>query len=103
MEKSMKKEAYKCRKCGITIGGHNKFLHDGMCDECFFETYFLEEIEIFEINSKKLPELCKQREQENNIFYHYLKSDKLNQRRFSNIVKEVTKKLIVQYAEIVVR
>lgn len=89
----MTNETYVCKKCGITIGGHNQFLHDGMCDECFFETYFPEEIEIFEINTKKLPALCKQREQENSYFYHYLKSDKLNHRRFANIVKEVTKKI----------
>ena len=51
----MTNETYVCKKCGITIGGHNQFLHDGMCDECFFETYFPEEIEIFEINTKKVP------------------------------------------------
>lgn len=92
-KKSMKNEKYVCKKCGITIGGHNQFLHDGMCDECFFETYFPEEVEIFESDAKKLPMLCEQKEQENICFYKYLKSDELNQRRFSNIVKEVTKKI----------
>ncbi len=32
-----------CKKCGAEIGGHNRFLHDRMCDDCFFEEYFPEE------------------------------------------------------------
>ncbi len=34
---------FNCRECGTKIGGHNKYCHDGMCDDCFFETYFPEE------------------------------------------------------------
>ena len=34
---------FKCSKCGINIGAHNEYCHDGMCDDCFFETYFPEE------------------------------------------------------------
>lgn len=89
----MANKTYLCKKCGITIGGHNQFLHAGMCDECFFETYFPEEIEIFETDATNLPHICEQREMENNIFINYLKSDKLNRRRFANIVKEVAKKI----------
>ncbi len=86
-------KTYFCKKCGIPIGGHNQLLHAGMCDECFFETYFPEEIEIFETDATKLPYLCEQRELENNIFINYLKADKLNKRRFASIVKEVAKKI----------
>jgi hypothetical protein len=89
----MKNKIYHCDKCGRIIGGHNQFLHNGMCDDCFFETYFPEEVEIFEKDAVNLVKRCEQREIENTIFLHYLKSDKLNKRRFNNIVKEVEKKI----------
>lgn len=31
---------YNCKKCEKKIGLHNKDWHNGMCDECFNETYF---------------------------------------------------------------
>lgn len=34
---------FKCRKCKIPIDGHNQHLHDGMCNKCFFKTYFPKE------------------------------------------------------------
>jgi|GEM_PF-2398321 len=36
-------QSFFCKKCKTEIGGHNQFLHDGMCDDCFFEEYFPEE------------------------------------------------------------
>jgi len=39
---------FNCTKCGVVIGEHNQYLHDGMCDDCFFDAYFLVEVEIFE-------------------------------------------------------
>ena len=39
----MKQEQLSCKKCGIRIGEHNKYLHDGMCDECFFREHFPKE------------------------------------------------------------
>ena len=44
----MKEESWNCRKCGITIGGHNQYLHDGMCDDCFFREYFPEDQAAYE-------------------------------------------------------
>jgi|GEM_PF-2527794 len=38
-----KKEKFYCKKCRKKIGGHNQYLHDGMCDDCFFGIYFPEE------------------------------------------------------------
>ena len=38
----MTEEKFTCRKCGKQIDGHNKYLHDGMCDDCFFKEYFPE-------------------------------------------------------------
>lgn len=38
--KSITEESFFCKRCKTEIGGHNKFLHDGMCDDCFFEDYF---------------------------------------------------------------
>jgi len=34
---------YNCKKCNKKISAHNKDWHDGMCDDCFNETYFREE------------------------------------------------------------
>jgi|GEM_PF-5611885 len=31
---------FKCRRCDRNIEGHNQYLHDSMCDDCFFEEYF---------------------------------------------------------------
>lgn len=39
----MPDKTFTCTKCAAAIGGHNRFLHDGMCDDCFFESYFPEE------------------------------------------------------------
>ena len=41
----MKEELFNCKKCRIQIGGHNQYLHDGMCDDCYFKEYFPEENE----------------------------------------------------------
>lgn len=30
---------FKCKKCGKAIGKHNLYWHEGMCNECFFDTY----------------------------------------------------------------
>ncbi|MBM3309621.1 MAG: hypothetical protein FJY77_05135 [Candidatus Altiarchaeales archaeon] len=39
----MAERTFKCRRCRIPIDGHNYYLHDGMCDKCFFKKYFPEE------------------------------------------------------------
>ena len=44
----MEKEVWNCKKCDIIIGGHNQYLHDGMCDTCFFRTYFPEDQKAYE-------------------------------------------------------
>ena len=31
---------WSCKQCKVKIGGHNKYLHDGMCDDCFNKLYF---------------------------------------------------------------
>jgi hypothetical protein len=38
----MSDENWHCKKCSITIGGHNFYCHDGMCDDCFNREYFPE-------------------------------------------------------------
>ena len=30
---------YNCKKCNKKISSHNKDWHNGMCDDCFDETY----------------------------------------------------------------
>jgi Fe-S-cluster containining protein len=89
----MKKEMFTCKRCGIPIGGHNQYLHDGMCDECFFEVYFPEDAQIFETDIRLLPQMCRNDRKENMQFRDFLKSDKLDQKRFDIIVKEVTEKI----------
>lgn len=52
--------SFACKKCGTMIGGHNQFLHDGMCDDCFFESYFPEEKpeqQILKTAQKRLKEI----------------------------------------------
>ncbi len=44
----MKEESWNCRKCNIEIGGHNQYLHDGMCDDCYFREYFPEDQAAYE-------------------------------------------------------
>lgn len=90
---SVNRETYSCGKCGRPIGDHNKFLHAGMCDECFFETYFPDEIEIFEKDAGNLAKRCAENEIENTFFLRYVKSDKLNVKRFNHIVNQVEKKI----------
>lgn len=34
---------FNCKKCNAKIGKHNLYWHEGMCNECFFDTYFPEE------------------------------------------------------------
>lgn len=41
----MEEEKFNCRKCGKEIDAHNQYLHDGMCNDCFFDTYFPEDEE----------------------------------------------------------
>jgi len=87
------KEKFTCRHCGIPIGEHNQYLHDGMCDECFFDVYFPEDAQIHELDIQRLPQICKMEKKENMRFKDFLKSDRLDQKEFSTIVKEVTEKI----------
>jgi Fe-S-cluster containining protein len=89
----MKKEIFTCKRCGIPIGGHNQYLHDGMCDDCFFEIYFPEDAQIFETDVQRLPHICRNNRNENMQFRDFLKSDMKDQKRFATIVKEVTEKI----------
>ena len=90
-----KEEKFKCDKCGIEIGGHNEYLHDGMCDDCFFDKYFPEEAQVFETDTGKIKRHCRGSpvRRENQKFNEFLKSDKLDQERFQKIVKEITGKI----------
>ena len=38
-EKLDEKKEYNCKKCNKSIGKHNLYWHEGMCNDCFFETY----------------------------------------------------------------
>ena len=49
-----RKKRYTCKQCGILIGEHNQYLHDGMYDKCFFDVYFPEDTQIYEKDVKKL-------------------------------------------------
>lgn len=89
----MKKERFTCKECGKTIGGHNQYLHDGMCDECFFDLYFPEDAQIYEKDVGKLLQICRKSEKKNMRFKNFLKSGDLDQKRFDIIVKEITEKI----------
>ncbi len=53
---TIREEKFQCRKCNLPIGGHNQYLHDGMCDDCFFEMYFPEEALIVETDLEQKDE-----------------------------------------------
>ena len=90
-----KEEKFNCNKCGIEIGGHNKYLHDGMCDDCFFDEYFPEEAQVFETDVERIKTHCRSKsiQRENKKFWEFLKSDEIDHERFQKIVKEVTGKI----------
>ncbi len=50
----MEEEKFQCRKCNIPIREHNQYLHDGMCDDCFFEIYFPEEAQVVETDLEQM-------------------------------------------------
>jgi len=88
-------EKFNCRNCGTEIGGHNKHLHDGMRDDCFFERYFPESSQVFETDIEKMKAHCRSKpiQKENQRFWEFLRSDELDQERFQKIVKEITEKI----------
>ena len=55
----MRKERFNCKKCQTVINGHNLYLHDGMCDDCFFEVYFPEEVQVFATDVNELSRICR--------------------------------------------
>ena len=84
---------FTCKRCGIPIGEHNQYLHEGMCDECFFDVYFPEDAQIFETDVRIFPQMCRRDKKENTQFRDFLKSGELDQKRFDTIVEEVTEKI----------
>lgn len=84
---------FNCKRCGIPIGEHNQYLHEGMCDEYFFDVYFPEDAQIFETDVRRFPQMCRRNRKENLQFRNFLKSGELDQKRFDTIVKEVTEKI----------
>ena len=88
-------EKYNCSKCGVEIGGHNKYLHEGMCNNCFFDEYFPEDAQVFETDIEKMKIHCRSNpiRKEDQKFWEFLKSDELDQKRFQKIVKEIMKKI----------
>ena len=87
----MEKEQFWCRNCKISIGGHNKYLHDGMCDNCFFDVYFPEEAQIVETDSEKMRVHCRSNpvKKENLNFKAFLRSKEIDQERIGKIVNEI--------------
>ena len=89
----MIKEKFTCRRCGNLIGEHNQYLHDGMCNECFFELYFPEDAQIYELDIQKFSQISQIEKKENMSFKDFIKSGELDQKEFATIVKEVTEKI----------
>lgn len=80
---------HNCRKCGIAIGNHNKYLHDGMCGDCFFSTYAPEERPPLVTDEKTMMETCKANEEENIRFMKLAKSGSFKQEEFDRIVSKI--------------
>jgi|SRR3989338_2519253 len=91
----MEEEKFWCRKCNLSIGGHNQYLHDGMCDDCFFEIYFPEEAHVVETGIGQIEQHCKSKpiQRDNNNFKKFVLEGKFDQERFAKIIKEIKNKL----------
>ena len=92
---TIREEQFQCRKCNLSIGGHNQYLHDGMCDDCFFEMYFPEEAQIIETDLEQIGRHCRSRpvQRENSNFKKFVLESKFDQERFAKITKEIKNKL----------
>ena len=92
---TIREEQFQCRKCNIAIGGHNQYLHEGMCDDCFFELYFPEEAQIIETDLEQIGRHCRSKpvQRENSNFKRFVLEGKFDQERFANITKEIMSKL----------
>src|SRR3989338_1654600 len=90
-----KEEKFKCGKCGIEIGGHNQYCHDGMCDDCYFEEYFPEDAQVFEADIEKIKIHCRMGaiKKENQKFKEFLQSADFDQERVIKIIKEIEDKI----------
>ncbi len=87
------KEIFNCKKCGNVIGSHNQYLHEGMCDNCYFNEYFPDDAQIFETNINKIKKGCKRNKKNNLRFYNFIKNKGINQEEFTKILNEVTEKI----------
>lgn len=92
---AMKEEQFQCRKCNISIGGHNQYLHDRMCDDCFFDVYFLEEAQVVETDLERIGRHCRSKpvQRENSNFKRFVLESEFDQERFAKITKEIRNKL----------
>lgn len=92
----MQDEIFHCKKCTKQIGGHNQYLHDGMCDDCFFEVYFPEDAQVVETDLEMMKRHCNSKpiQRENNTFKEFVKSsDEFSTERLMKIVQEIKDKI----------
>lgn len=91
----MKEEQFQCRKCNVSTRGHNRYLHDGMCDDCFFEVYFPEEARVVETDLEQIGQHCRSKpvQRENSNFKRFVLESEFDQERFAKITKEIKSKL----------
>lgn len=87
----MKQEIFNCTKCGTLIGGHNQYLHDGMCDDCYFKEYFPEEAQVEETDIEKIKRHCQSKpvQKENVSFREFLLNANPDIKRIDKIVNEI--------------
>ena len=92
----MTEEQFWCSACKTSIGGHNQYLHDGMCDDCFFGKYFPEEAQIIETDPGKMQSHCRSGpiKKENRPFREFLWAIDFDQERIAGIVREIESKII---------
>jgi len=82
-----------CRLCGKGIDGHNIHCHDGMCDDCFFKTYFPDEVRVADTPIKDYSIILRQEQRENMRLKEFMKFGAFDEERFKKIVKEVSEKI----------
>lgn len=92
----MKQEIFNCTKCETVIGGHNKYLHDGMCNDCYFKEYFPEEAQVEETDIENIKCHCQMKtiQKENASFREFLLNANPDTNRIDKIVKEIESQII---------
>lgn len=89
----MEDEVFWCKKCRKQIGGHNKYLHDCMCNDCYFDEYFPEEAQVRGLDISEFSKLLHLDRKQNEKFREFTKFGGFGKKAFKKIVREIEQKI----------